>query len=262
MKFLLSLSLFIFLFSMAFAQNKTKAKPFIIKGKIINSENNFITIYYEKANGEEVNHKIDLDNEGNFYYKTDDKIKPQIGHIEYFQLFIGPSYNLYMTANGVDDFTFFKTKKISGSESNRYFSVLDSVILSKNQSVNPFKLPEKEALAFFNNENFEKDSIAKAVLNKPSKNDKYLKYFYKQVLLENELNCMSKIIDYAAFNVYDNSKSENLLNNNIDKSVLENFFKGKYLNTFEFRSWLSNKYLSFLINIDLKKDPKLEGKKN
>ncbi|MGG9961163.1 TlpA family protein disulfide reductase [Ferruginibacter sp. SUN106] len=266
----LSVSLVILLaYSLLFGQNKLNNKPFIIKGQIANCPEKFLPIHFRDKNGQVLIDTLNLDEFGNFYLKTFKVQEPQKAIIQknsftIDNLFVAPGYNLTITGNGKDNLTFFKTKKITGvgAESNKYYSILDSIAPLRLGISNWFQLNETNLLTYILEYRKVTDSIVHVVFDRKAIQDKFLKYFGSLTRMDKLFYELYMLVTHVNNNNYSYEKSISFVRNNFDSKILENLYNSEYLVSDVYRDALiSNEYIKYLVTLDYKKDSSLRNQK-
>ena len=270
MKLTFSLIIILFSNSVLWGQNKSKKLPFIIQGQITNCPEKYLRIFFRDINGQILIDTLKLDESGNFYLKTYKLTAPQQTsiqqkNIQINDIFVAPGYNLTITGNGKDFRSLFKSKTISGtgSESNRYRFMLDSIIALRKDTTSWFELNQHALLVYISNQQKIKDSICAVVFDKKPLNDKYLKYFGSMVRFDNIFSKLYMLVFHVNINNYNYDSSISFVRNNFDNKILDNIYKDEYLVSNDFRNgFITNEWLTYLVNLDFKRDPSLRNQKD
>ena len=255
--------------SFLFAQIKSGAKPLIIRGKLTNCLEKHLPIHFENEHGQVLTDTIRIDSNGNFNLKTFKINRPQRTAIEQnniliSNLFVAPGYSLTITGDGESFRTLSRTKKITGigSESNRYYLLLDSILNAKNDTTNWLRLNEHDLLAYMKKNKQLKDSIFNIVFNKRVTQDKYLNYFGRIIQLNNLSNDLFTLLDHINRNKYGAEESSILIKSNFYKTVLDDLSRNESFISCSSRSELVYiVYLNYLVNLDYLKDSTLKAQK-
>ena len=248
-----------------FGQEKFKTAPFIIKGQITNCPEKHLKIHYKDSNGDLIIDTLNLDEYGNFNLMTFKVKYPQRSsimqnNIQIKDVLIAPGYNLTITGNGKDFLSLLQTKRITGtgSESNRYRIVLDSILIARMDIRDFNQLNEIDFLTYIKKDEILKDSMAHVIFDKNPIQDKYLKHFGSLVRLDNKFIKLSMLVTYVNLNNYNYEKSVAFVRNNFDHTILDNLYRDDYLISDTYRNNLiRTEYLNYLINLDCKKDSKI-----
>lgn len=261
MKKFFSIVLLPFFFSASSAQIKNQFQWLTLNGQIKNYNKNYLLLQYEAVNGVLSTDTIRLDNEKNFNFKTKKINKPTLATLGDTKLFIAPGYVLSLSADGKDIISFYKSKKISGigSESNNYLFILDSISFARMDTTNFLLFNETEMLAYIKEQQLLLDSIVHKVFDRKSKQDPYLNYFGSLVRLNNKFMKLYLLLTHVNQRRYDYSKSEVFVRSNFDTTILNDFYKEEFLQSEYYKNWIiEGEYLTYLLNIDYKKDPTLK----
>ena len=251
-------------------QNKSKKPPLIIQGQITDCPEKYLRIFFRDVNGQLLIDTIKLDEHGKFYLKTYKLAGPQRtsiqkNNIQINDIFVAPGYDLTITGNGKDFRSLFKSKNISGigSESNKYRFMLDSIIAVRNDTTRWFELRQDALLGYLNKQQKLTDSICAVVFDKSPLRDKHLKYFGSMVRLDNKFSKLYMLVSHVNINNYNYDSSISFVRNNFDNKILQNIYKEKYLVSNDYRNgFITNEWLSYLINLDFKKDSTLRNQKD
>ena len=245
-----------------FGQEKFKKDPLIIQVQITNCSEKYLQIYFRDINGDRIIDTLNLDESGKFYLKTFKVKFPQRSsihqnNIQINDILIAPGYNLTITGNGKDLLSLLQTKKITGtgSESNRYPIVLDSILIARMDTRDIKQLNEIDFLSYMKYDQRLKDSMAHVIFDRKPIQDKYLKHFGSMVRLDNKFTKLTMLVNHVNWNNYNYEKSVAILRNNFDHNILDNLYSDEYLNSDVYKnSLIRAEYLNYLINLDYKKD--------
>jgi thiol-disulfide isomerase/thioredoxin len=265
---------FVLFFSIAlFGQESKKIEPFIIKGQIIDysiftnnyyvsnmsvKNDNFVSIAYSIQPGKTLCDTTYLDETGNFFYKTNQFVKPVNIYIAINKHYFGGIY----AAPGFD-ITFVtsynSTNTISkitgrGSETYRYSTILDSIERYKQNNFSIWNLNETDYLNYINKEAIFKDSIAHAIFDLSVSKDNTIDSIGRIMINENMFN---KLLALLRFSKPVKEGLISFVENNFDKEVLENPSKDEYLLSSSFQIGIKSEYgsiVNFLIKYHNPKD--------
>ena len=153
-----------------------------------------------------------------------------------------------------------KSKKITGigSESNRYRIVFDSILVENRDTLKWYEMNENQLLAYIKKDQKLKDSLAHAIFDHKSVKDKYLAYFGKVTRLDNQFNKLYLLMTHVDINKYDYDKSVAIVRDNFDNKILDNLFRDEYFISTDYKTWFASEYLSYTINLNIKKDPTIK----
>lgn len=253
-----------------YGQSKVKTKPFILKGQITDCPEKYLILFLSDNYGLSLQDTLHLDEKGNFYLETFKVKEPQrVGikrnKIGISNLFVAPGYNLTITGNGKDGISLNESIKISGlgSESNRYYFMLDSVIRARKDITNWLDLNETDLLLYIKTSQKLKDSIAHVVFDKSPFRDKYFNYFGAMVHMDNVFNKLYMLITHVFWNNYNYEKSISFIRTNFDNKILDNLYKDEYLISYNYRNWIvGGQWIDYLVELDYKKDSSLQNQKD
>ena len=157
MKATIALSVILLSAIISFGQSKPRNLPLIIQGQITGCPEKYLKIFFRDKNGAPIVDTINLDQTGKFYLKTykiqqAQQTSIQQNNIQINDFFVAPGYNLTITGNGKDGLSLFKSTIISGigSESNRYRSMLHSILSERMDTTRWYQLNEKDLLLNIN----------------------------------------------------------------------------------------------------------------
>ena len=257
----------LFLFSTLFGQKKLITEPFIIIGRLTDCPEKYLRIFFKDEDGQLLIDTIQLDTNGDFYLKTFKVKKPQRtsiqqNNIQINDIFVAPGYNVTITGNGKDFLSLLKSKRFTGigSKSNSYRFILDSILFSRMDMTQWLELNESDLLAYIEKDKKLKDSVANIVFDRRSANDKYLNHFEKMVRFDNKFMNLYMLVLHVNMNRYSYEKSIAFIRNNFDNNILDNLYRDEYLISDQYNYGLINhEYLSYLVNLDYKKDSTLRN---
>jgi len=270
MNYTICLLMILFSPSVLLSQKKSIIKPFIIQGQITNCPEKYLKIFFKDENGQTLIDTIHLNENGNFHLKTYKLSGPQQtsiqqNNIQINDILVAPGYNLTLKGNGKDFRSLFLSKSISGigAQSNRYRFMLDSILFVRRGAKSWFELPQDSLINFIKIQQKIKDSIHAVVFNQKSTEDEYLKYFGKMVRLDNLFSNLYMLVTHVNIFNYNYDSSVSFVRNNFDQNILKNIYKEEYLVSNSYRNgFITNEWLTYLINLDIKKDSTLKNQKN
>jgi hypothetical protein len=219
----------LFLFSFYFisqgvAQNAVQ--PLVIQGKLTNSAEKMLKIFFEDANGKFLLDTIKLNESGEFYLKTYKIARPQRTSIQQNntqinRIYVAPGYDLRITGDAADYISLSKTKRINGigSESNQYRVKLDSILVARNDKTAWYELKTGELIKFLEKNKALDDSVLNVVFSKPAKQDRYFNTFKKMIDLDNQSLNFYKMLQHLELSKYNASQMREL----VEKTLLQHF---------------------------------------
>ena len=246
-------------------QSTHESEPFIIRGRITDCPVKFFKIYFYDSNSQELVDTIFLSESGEFYLETykvqfPQQVNMQSKSIQINQLLVAPGYHLTITANGENNYMLQTSKKISGtgSASNHYRFMLDSIGFARNKPVEWYNMKEDDLLIYMKTIEHLEDSVVKLTFDLPADNDKYFEFFRSMVLLDNKFKKLSKLLTYVYWQFYGYDKSVSFVRNHFENLILDKFNNENYLISPKYRSLVTNEWLEYLVNLDLEKNPALK----
>jgi len=266
-----TLSAFIFLlilFSTLLGQPKAKSQPFVLKGHLTNCSEKEVWVSFQDEKGHSHSDAAQLDENGNFFYKTINIKTPREAAIliGYFgaPFFAAPGYSLSLTGDVKDGPTFWMTKKITGTgaETNQYHIISDSIFAERKSSVKLYEIEsESDFLAFIKSDRRLMDSVANIVFHKKNMQDKYCTYFQKMVGYDAMFLELYRMLSFINRGKCSYEKSGSFLKNNIDYKILSNPIQDKYLIYSQYMEFCYE-YATYLVNMDYQKDSTLRNRDN
>lgn len=267
MKKLSTLIFLLISISTLLAQTNAKSQPFVLRGHLTNCAEKEVGISFQDENGQLHGESAQLDENGNFLYKTNSIKTPREVAIiiEGFgaPLFAAPGYNLSLTGDANDGPTFWMTKKITGTgaETNKYHIILDSILKSKTPTKWYEIESETDFLAFIKNERKLMDSVAGIVFYKKKTQDQHFGYFEKLVGYEAVFLELHRMLSFINSGKCSYEKASALLKNNFDNKILANPIQDKYLISSNYKDFCIE-YATYLANMDYQKDSTLRNRDN
>jgi thiol-disulfide isomerase/thioredoxin len=254
-------------FSTLPGQPKANSQLFVLKGHLTNCTEKEVWVGFQNEKGQFNLDAAQLDENGNFIYKTINVKTPRAGAIVIGRFgasfFAAPGYSLSLTGDVNDAPTFWMTKKITGTgaETNKYHIILDSIIKRKSQ-INWNEIErEDNFLAFVKKERKLMDSVASIVFYKNKTQDKYYGYFEKLVSYDAMFLELYRMLSFINSGKCSYEKSGSFLKNNFDNKILANLIQDKYLISTKYRDFCVE-YSTYLVNMDYQKDSTLRNRDN
>ena len=247
-------------------QKKSITQPLIIKGQLTNCPEKILKIFFEDKNGSHLIDTVHLDQDGNFYLKTykikfPQRTSIQQNNIQINNIFVAPGYNLTITGDAKDFLSLFKTTKIQGigAESNQYRAILNAAQVHEMNTKKWYEMDEKELLVYARKTRKTTDSIAHLVFDKKPVHDKYLGYFKKMTLYDNEFINLYLLLAHVDMNKYSYQEATAIVRDNFDNKVLKNIFNEKYFISEDYKTWvIGSEYLTYIVKLDYLQDSTLK----
>jgi thiol-disulfide isomerase/thioredoxin len=260
-KIILFLLSFYFI-STGIAQNAPQ--PLIIQGKLTNSAEKILKIFFEDANGKSLMDTIRLNDAGEFYLKTYKITKPQRTSIQQNntqinRIYVAPGYDLHITGDASDYASLSKTKRITGigAGSNQYRVKMDSILVSRNDKTAWYELKPGDLIRFLEKSKALDDSLLNVVFSKPEKQDRYFNTFKKMVDLDNQSVSFYMILQHIDMNKYTAAQMRELVEKNIPSAFLKGISHDEYLVSDDYKSWVLSLYYAYEQRLDQLRDSAL-----
>ncbi len=261
-------AIFVFLyFSNCISAQNAKLEPLILQGKITNSPEKTLKIFFEDENDKLVIDTIKLNDAGEFYLKTFKIKKPQRTSIQQNStqlngIFVAPGYNLTITGDGSNFLSLFKSKKITGigSESNQYRIKIDSIYAVKKDTTRWYSLDLKALLQYIKKKKVLEDSVVNVVFSRKPIQDKYFVFFKKMIQADNESLQLYYLLEHITLNKYSYEKMASLVKENMPESFLSGISKDEYLTSNDYKIWLLGTYIDYIKQLDRMRDSTITKK--
>ncbi|WEA02340.1 TlpA family protein disulfide reductase [Mucilaginibacter sp. SJ] len=257
-KIILFLLSFYFI-SRGVAQNPVQ--PLIIQGKLSNSAEKMLKIFFEDANGKLLMDTIRLNDSGEFYLKTYKIAKPQRTSIQQNntqinRIYVAPGYDLHITGDAIDYVNLSKTKKITGigAETNQYRVKLDSTLVARNDKTAWYELKTDELIQFLKKSKALEDSLLNVVFNTPAKQDHYFNTFKKMIDLDNQSLNFYMLLQHLDLNKYNAAQMRELISKNTPSAFSKGISHDEYLVSEDYKSWVLPLYYAYELRLDLLRD--------
>jgi thiol-disulfide isomerase/thioredoxin len=256
----ITLFLFCFYFiSKGVAQNAVQ--PLVIQGKLTNSAEKMLKIFFEDDNGKFLLDTIKLNESGEFYLKTYKIARPQRTSIQQNntqinRIYVAPGYDLRITGDAADYISLSKTKRINGigGESNQYRVKLDSILVTRNDRTAWYELKTDELIQFLKKSKALEDSVLNIVFKKPAKQDKYFNTFKKMIELDNQSLNFYMLLQHLEMGKYSAAQMRELVAKNTPVAFSKGISHDEYLLSEDYKSWVLPLYYTYEQRLDLLRD--------
>lgn len=259
MKKIILLLLSFYFISNGVAQNAVQ--PLVIQGKLTNSAEKILKIFFEDANGKFLPDTIKLNDSGEFYLKTYKIARPQRTSIQQNntqinRIYVAPGYNLRITGDASDYIGLSKTKKISGigGEVNQYRVKLDSILVARNDKTAWYELKIEELIPFLKKSKALEDSVLNVVFKKPAKQDKYFNTFKKMIELDNQSLNFYMLLQHLDLVKYNAAQMREIVAKNTPVAFSKGISHDEYLLSEDYKSWVLPLYYIYEQRLDLLRD--------
>jgi thiol-disulfide isomerase/thioredoxin len=239
-------------------------EPLIIQGKLSNCPEKKLKIFFYDENDKLIIDTIDIDDAGNFYFKTFHIHKPQRTSIQQNRtqlndLFVAPGYDLTITGDATDTKTLYKTKKITGigAESNQYRIKMDYFYATRRDSLGWYEMSLEKLLPYIKNLRSVQDSIHRIVFNRKPKQDRHFGFFKKMVKIDNESMALYYLLTHFTMNKYGPEQMTALVKQHTPKMFARGISNDDYMISADYKSWLLTSYLDYNKLLDKYRDSTL-----
>lgn len=254
----------LFLLSFYFINNgvaQNTVQPLVIQGKLTNSAEKILKIFFEDANGKLIIDTIRLNDAGEFYLKTNkiagsQRTSIQQNNTQINRIYVAPGYNLRITGDASDYVSLSKTKKISGigSEVNQYRVKLDSILVTRNDKTAWYELKTDELIPFLKKSKTLEDSILNAVLKKTAKQDRYFNTFKKMIELDNQSLNYYMLLQHLEMNKYNAAQMREIVAKNTPVAFFKGISNDDYLLSEDYKAWVLPLHFAYEQRLDLLRD--------
>jgi thiol-disulfide isomerase/thioredoxin len=259
MKKIILLLLSFYFISGGVAQNAVQ--PLIIQGKLSNSAEKMLKIFFEDANGKFLVDTIRLNDSGEFYLKTNKIVRPQRTSIQQNntqinRIYVAPGYDLHITGDAIDYINLSKTKKITGigAETNQYRVKLDSILVARNDKTAWYELKTDELIQFLKKSKTLEDSLLNVVFNKPAKQDQYFNTFKKMIDLDNQSMSFYMILQHLDLSKYNAAQMRELVSKSTPSAFSKGISHDEYLVSEDYKTWVLPLYYVYEQRLDQLRD--------
>lgn len=257
-KIILFLLSFYFI-SRGVAQNPVQ--PLVIQGKLSNSAEKMLKIFFEDANGKLLMDTIRLNDSGEFYLKTYKITRPQRTSIQQNntqinRIYVAPGYDLHITGDASSYINLSKTKKLTGigAETNQYRVKLDSILVTRNDKTAWYELKTDELIQFLKKSKTLEDSLLNVVFNKPAKQDHYFNTFKKMIDLDNQSLNFYMLLQHLDLSKYNAAQMREMVSRNTPSAFSKGISHDEYLVSEDYKSWVLPLYYAYEQKLDLLRD--------
>jgi thiol-disulfide isomerase/thioredoxin len=240
-----------FFISIASAQQGNR-KPLILQGKLSNSPERFLKIFFYDEKDKLLIDTLHLNDEGEFYLKTFKITRPQRTSIQQNTtqingIYVAPGYNLQITGDATNFNTLKATKKITGigEESNRYRIQIDDAYAAKINKTAWYELKLEELLLHIKKVSDLEDAVLHHVFDSPQPKDPYFNYFKKMIEIDNQSMAFYMMLQFAVMNDYSRNKMKDLVDNNIPALFAKGMSNDNYLIAEDYTSWTLPLYYEY-----------------
>ncbi len=243
---------------------KPAKEPFVIQGKLINSPEKMLKIFFLDEKEKITIDTIHLKEDGSFYLKTYKITRPQRTSIQnnrtqINQIYVAPGYELSITGDATDYKTLFAGKKITGKGAavNRYRTMLDSVYASRPRGSSWYEMNLEDLLSYIQSEQKLQDSIQKLVFAKNTSKDKYFDTFKRMIEVDNQSIALYNLLEHIAMNKYSYEKMSSLVKEHTPTAFKNGISNDSYLNSEDYKTWLLGNSVSYHRQLDKAQDSTL-----
>jgi thiol-disulfide isomerase/thioredoxin len=248
---------------------QNKNQPFIIQGKITNTTEKMLKIFFEGDNEKMIIDTIKLNNDGSFYLKTYHLKRPQRTSIQQNSLqinriYVAPGYNLNITGDATDYLTLIKTRKITGigAETNQYRQKIDSIMVARNDRTEWFELKLDDLLSYIKKTKALNDSVYNVVFSKKPKQDKYFDTFKKMIRVDEESMAFYMLLQHLEMGKYTYQQMADITKQNTPAIFAKSISHDEYLTSDDYKNWIVSIYTSYTKKLESLKDSALVKQPN
>jgi len=232
------------LISAASAQRKNR-KPLILQGKLSNSSERFLKIFFYDEKDKLILDTIHLNDKGEFYLKTYKITRPQRSNLQQNTtqingIYVAPGYDLQITGDATNYKTLLASKKITGigEESNRYRIQMDSILAASSNKKAWYDLTLEELLPHIKNKRSQEDAIFHRVFDQPQPKDPYFNVFKKMIEIDNQSIAFNMVLEFAVMNDYSKEDMKDLIDNNTPPIFANGISNDDYLIAEDYTGWV------------------------
>lgn len=211
-------------------------QPLILQGKLRNSPEKFMQIYFYDENDKRVHDTLHLDEQGAFYLKTYKITRPQRTDIrqnrtQINRIYVAPGYNLQITADATNHNTLLASKKITGigEESNQYRVLRDAAYAAQVDKRSWYERKPEEIVPYIKEEQRLNDSIYHKVFDLPQTKDPYFSVFKKMSQIDNQSIFLTMMLEFSMNSGFSKQQMKDLVDNNIPPLFAKGISNDDYL---------------------------------
>ncbi|MBT1688600.1 TlpA family protein disulfide reductase [Dawidia soli] len=273
--------------------NKSTTEPLILRGKLSNSPERKLKVFFYDEHGVVSVDTIFLDTDGTFFLKTYRCTRPQQTGIQQHQtqindIFVAPGYDLVITGDATNFETLFTSATITGrgATSNRYRQLKNDWYWRHKPDTSWYDLGKKSLVRYAKREKQIHDSLASVAFSGLApQDDPYVDFFKRSIMLDNSFAQLYYLLAHTNIYQLNAAESEDLVNGNIDRKLVtdmnhetpltytrEQLMGGNidralvtglsndaYLTSSYYRTWIVGEYLNYLVRLDYLKEPARKG---
>ncbi|WP_316851647.1 TlpA family protein disulfide reductase [Pedobacter agri] len=258
-----ALFLLVFTALSLFAQKKA-SQPLIIQGKLINSPERMLKIFFTDEQERITIDTIHLQSDGSYYLKTYHINRPQRtsiqqNRVQLNQIYVAPGYELTITGDASDHKMLLSSRKMMGKGAaiNAYRVKVDSVYASRIRGKGWYEMDLNELLSYIASEKKIQDSIHSAVFAKNILGDPYFETFKRMISLDNQSIALYNLLEHIGMNRYSYEKMTKLVAENTPAAFKGGISNDSYLNAEDYKTWLIGSYLTYKRQLDKVQDSTL-----
>lgn len=217
------------------AQQRNR-EPLILQGRLSNSPEKFLQIYFYDENDKRVHDTLHLDEQGAFYLKTYKVTRPQRTDIrqnrtQINRIYVAPGYNLQITGDATNYNTLLASKKITGigAESNQYRVLRDAAFLAQVDKRSWYERKPEEVASYFKEEKRLDDSIHHKVFDLPQTRDPFFSVFKKMIQIDNQSIFLTMMLEFSMNSGFSKEQMKDLVDNNIPPLFTKGISNDDYL---------------------------------
>lgn len=247
----------------ATAQTNKSTEPLILRGKLSNSPERKLKVFFYDEHGVLSVDTILLDADGTFFLKTYRCTRPQQTGIQQHQtqindIFVAPGYDLVITGDATNFETLFTSVTITGrgATSNRYRQLKNDWYWRHKPDTSWYDLGKKSLVRYAKREKQIHDSLASVAFSGPApQDDPYVDFFKRSITLDNSFTQLYYLLAHTNIYQLNAAESEDLVNGNIDRKLVRGLSNDAYLTSSYYRTWIVGEYLNYLVRLDYLKEP-------
>lgn len=240
---------------------QSNRQPLIIQGKLSNSPEKFLRIYFYDEADRMIFDTLKLDDQGEFYLKTYKITRPHRTNIQQNsthinKIYVAPGYHLKITGDATNYTTLLASKKITGigEESNRYRVVRDAALMAAVDKRAWYERKPEEVLPYIQAEKRLDDSVHQSVFDLPQAKDPYFNFFEKMIEIDNQSMFLTTVLESAMNSGYNKEQMKAVLDRNTPPIFRNGITNDDYLIAEDYTRWAVPLYLQFRTKLDKLED--------